>query len=142
MPAWPELAAIYNGSTLSFGEALAGGANLAIIGQPGSGKTVALAFLATLAANRSATLGTMREAVPFLLHVADLSLPMQSAKEALSRIAEMAAERASLLDQGRTAAFAEDCFRSGRALLLLDGFDELTAQGQRDVTDYLSLLFG
>ena len=140
MPAWPELAAIYNASTLSFGEALAGGANLAIIGQPGGGKTVALACLATLAANRSETLGPMREAVPFLLHVADLSLPMHSAKEALSRIAEMAAEHASVLDQGSTAAFAEDCFRSGRALLLLDGFDELTAQGQRDVTDYLSQL--
>lgn len=140
LPAWPELAAIYQASTLSFGEALAGGANLVIIGQPGSGKTVALAHLATLAANRSETLGPMREAVPFLLHVADLSLPMHSAKEALTRIAEMAAEHASVLDQGRTAAFAEDCFHSGRALLLLDGFDELTAQGQAEVTDYLSLL--
>ncbi len=140
MPSWPELSALYGGVTLSFGEALAGGANLAIIGQPGIGKSVALAWLATLSANRDETLGLLREAVPFLLHVADLDLPSRDASEALTRISEMASERASLLEQGRMADFVKDCFHTGRALLLLDGFDELTPQGQQDVTEYLSLL--
>src|SRR5512138_1774945 len=51
LPAWPEFAGIYNAATLTLPQALAGGSNLVITGQPGSGKTVALAHLASLAAN-------------------------------------------------------------------------------------------
>ncbi|MGZ6347408.1 MAG: hypothetical protein ACXWNC_07590, partial [Anaerolineales bacterium] len=76
MPAWPELAAIYMAPTLSLSQALSGGVNLVIIGQPGIGKTVALAYLASLAANRSGTLGSLAQSIPFLIHVADLKLPV------------------------------------------------------------------
>src|SRR5215211_5975129 len=51
MPAWPELAAIYRAPTLGLAEALAGGSNVVITGAAGTGKTVALAHLASLAAN-------------------------------------------------------------------------------------------
>ena len=51
MPAFPELAAIYRAPTLSLIEALEGGSNLVIVGAAGTGKTVALAHLASLAAN-------------------------------------------------------------------------------------------
>ena len=51
MPAWPELAAIYRGPTIAVAEAIAGGANIVIVGAAGAGKTVALAHLASLAAN-------------------------------------------------------------------------------------------
>ncbi|HLF72993.1 MAG TPA: hypothetical protein VI524_01495, partial [Anaerolineales bacterium] len=51
MPAWPEVAAIYRAPTLSLPEAVAGGANIVITGVAGAGKTVALAHLASLAAN-------------------------------------------------------------------------------------------
>ncbi len=140
MPAWPELAAVYNASTLSLADALSGGMNLVIIGQPGAGKTVALAHLASLAANRSETLGALKDCVPYLLHVADLKLPASSAKDVLARISEMTAEHASMLDAGRVAGFVQNSFRSGRALLLLDGFDELTADGQSNVAETLKLV--
>ncbi|MGD8406858.1 MAG: hypothetical protein PVJ21_24580, partial [Anaerolineales bacterium] len=52
MPTWPEFAAIYQAPTLSLAQAISGGINLVITGQPGVGKTVALAHLASLAANR------------------------------------------------------------------------------------------
>ncbi len=142
MPAWPELAAVYNAPTLSLADGLSGGMHLVLIGQPGTGKTVALAHLASLAANRSETLGTLKDHVPFLLHVADLKLPATTAKEVLDRISEMTAEHASMLDAGRASAFVQNTFRAGRALLLLDGFDELTADGQRDVSEALKLLLG
>ena len=140
MPAWPEIAAVYNAPTLSLPEALVGGMNLVIIGQPGIGKTVALAHLASLAANRSEELGALNESVPFLLHVADLKLPASNVKDILDRIGEMAAEHASVLDLGRVPGFVQNCFRSGRALMLLDGYDELTAEGQREVCDALKLV--
>lgn len=140
LPAWPELAGAYNAPTLSIGQALSGGMNLVIIGQPGVGKTVALAHLASLAANRSETLGALKDAVPFLLHVADLPLPADNAKEVLDRLSEMTSEHASVLDLGRVPGFVQNCFRSGRALLLIDGYDELTAEGQQHVTDALQMV--
>src|SRR5215510_13723849 len=51
MPAWPELAAIYRAPTIGVAEAIAGGSNIVIVGAAGTGKTVALAHLASLAAN-------------------------------------------------------------------------------------------
>jgi predicted NACHT family NTPase len=51
-PAWPELASIYNAPVLTVPQALSGGNNIAIIGQPGCGKTVALAHLAIQVINR------------------------------------------------------------------------------------------
>jgi HEAT repeat protein len=140
MPVWPELAAVYKAPTLSLGEALAGGMNLVLIAQPGGGKTVALAYLATLAANRSESLGTLKDHIPFLLHVADLKLPAAAAKDVLDRIIELTSESASVLDLGRVSGFVHSAFHSGHALLLLDGFDELTAEGQKDVSDALRLL--
>jgi HEAT repeat protein len=139
-PGWPEMGAVYHAPTLELGQALAGGAHIVIIGQPGAGKTVALAWLAILAANHSESLGALRDAVPFLLHVSDLNLPTRNANEALDRSIEMALEHVAVLEEGRTVSFVEDCFRSGRCLLLLDGFDELTSQGQRDASEYLGLL--
>ena len=61
MPSWPELAAVYNAPTLTLAQAFSGGMNLVIIGQPGIGKTVAIAHLASLAANRSEELGSLKE---------------------------------------------------------------------------------
>src|ERR671919_2687648 len=51
MPAWPELAAIYRAPTLGVTEAITGGATIVIVGAAGTGKTVGLAHLASLAAN-------------------------------------------------------------------------------------------
>ena len=66
MPAWPELAAIYRASSISLTEALAGGSNIVIVGAAGTGKTVALAHLASLAANLQVPLDAKSEsfAVP------------------------------------------------------------------------------
>ncbi len=140
LPAWPEVAAAYDAPTLSIGDALSGGMNLVFIGQPGIGKTVALAHLASLAANRDEKLGPLKDAIPFLLHVADLKLPSTSAKEVVDRLAEMTSEHASVLDLGRVAGFIQNALRSGRALVLLDGFDELTVEGQQQVAEALKLL--
>ncbi|HEY2980647.1 MAG TPA: hypothetical protein VGJ22_05665, partial [Anaerolineales bacterium] len=64
LPAWPELAGIYGAVSLTLPEALLGGRNIAVMGHPGAGKTVALANLASLAANRSDRLGKFQDKVP------------------------------------------------------------------------------
>jgi HEAT repeat protein len=137
MPSWPELAAVYQAPTLSLGQALSGGVNLVITGQPGTGKTVALAHLATLAANRDPALGNLSEVVPFFYHVADLRLPEGEIKEILNPILDAVSEQAPVLDLTRLPNFVEYAFKNGQALLLLDGFDELSPDEQARVTSYL-----
>src|SRR5690349_7873243 len=88
MPAFPELAAIYRAPTLGVAEAIAGGSNIVIVGAAGTGKTVALAHLASLAANLQVKLASDSEleAVPYLYHVADLQFPMEPSKDPASMI--------------------------------------------------------
>lgn len=140
MPAWPELAAIYHAPSLGLPQALSGGANLIITGQPGTGKTVALAYLASLVANRDPQLNTLSESVPFLYHIAELRLPEGDTKDILSPIQDAAAENAPIRDVTRLPNFIQYAFSSGQALLLLDGFDELSPDEQSKVSNYLKAL--
>lgn len=140
LPAWPELAAIYNAPTLTLPQALSGGCHLVITAQPGSGKTVALAHLASLAANQDADMGELRGVIPFLLHTADLRLPLEDARVVLDVITDALAEHAPVFDVPRLPGFVQYAFRSGRALLLLDGYDELAPAGQQEVIAFLKAL--
>lgn len=140
LPAWPEIAAAYHAPTFTLPQALSGNANIVIIGQPGVGKTVALAHLASLSANRSEELKELKDAVPFLVHVADLNLPAADVKQALQPVIDATLEHAPLLDLNRLPPFIESVFKAGSALLLVDGYDELVPEAQKVVSDYFKLL--
>lgn len=140
LPTWPEIAAVYQPQTLTLSQALTGDANIAIIGQPGIGKTVALAHLASLAANRSEVLGAFQEAVPFLFHVADLNLPVSDPKNVLNPIIDATTANAPLFDQSRIPAFVQSAFKDGSVLLLIDGYDEVTQSEQQLVSSFFKLL--
>lgn len=140
LPGWPEIAAAYHAPTLTLPQALLGNANIVIIGQPGTGKTSALAHLASLAANRSEQLDTLKDAIPFLVHIADLKLPIADPKDALTPLIEAASEHTSMLDFGRLPVFYQSAFKSGNAILLVDGFDEITPEAQQVITDYFKII--
>ncbi|HEX9333852.1 MAG TPA: NACHT domain-containing protein, partial [Anaerolineales bacterium] len=142
MPAFPELAAIYRAPTLSSVQALEGGSNLVIVGAAGMGKTVALAHLASMTANLKVKLDASEEpeAVPFLYHVADLQLPFDSSKDPLNIVINAASEHAPVFDLGRLPGFIQQTFKNGKALLLVDGFDELDPQSQKDVVEWFKAL--
>jgi len=140
LPAWPEIAAVYRAQTITLPQAVSGNTNIVIIGQPGVGKTVSLAHLASLAANRSEKLEARQNAVPFLFHVANLKLPIADPKDALTPLIDSASEHAPLLDQPRLPAFVQNAFKNGNALLLIDGFDEIAPEGQQVFTDYFKTI--
>jgi len=140
MPSWPELAAIYHAPTLSLTEAVAGGTNLVITGAAGTGKTVALAHLASLAANLKVRLDSNLEAVPYLYHVADLQLPFDTSRDPVNVIINIASEHASVFDLRRLPGFIQQTFKNGQALVLIDGFDELDPQSQQDVIAWFKAL--
>lgn len=140
MPAWPEIAAVYRAQAISLPHALSGNSNLVIIGQPGAGKTVALAHLASLAANRSERLEALKDFVPFFFHTANLNLPVADSKNVLEPLIAAAAEHAPLLDQPRLPGFIQNAFKNGKALLLLDGYDEIPPESQREIAEYFKAL--
>jgi hypothetical protein len=140
LPSWPELAAMYNAPTISIPEALSGGIHLAIIGHPGAGKSVALAYLASLAARQDPSLGELAENMPFLIHAADLKLPLQENKGLLEPIIDAVSERAAMFDLPRLPNFVEHYFKSSRVLLLIDGLDELAPQDLQAISAYLEQL--
>ena len=125
LPQDSTLAAFYQTETLTIPEALSGGTNLALVGDAGVGKTVALAYIASLIAKRDPSMGALAESVPFLLHIADLSLTDKEPKDILDPIIEFIVEDASLFNAPRLPQFARLSFSNGKALLLLDGLDEL-----------------
>ncbi len=142
MPAWPELAAIYHAATLSLTEAVEGGSHIVITGRAGTGKTVALAHLASMAANLNVRLDPNAEAnaVPYLYHVADLQLPFDASKDPINIINNAVGERAPVFDLGRLPGFIQQTSKNGQALVLIDGFDELDPQGQTNVMEWFKAL--
>ncbi|MEK6751711.1 MAG: HEAT repeat domain-containing protein [Chloroflexota bacterium] len=140
LPAWPEIAAVYQPQTLTLAQALAGNANIVIIGQPGVGKTVSLAHLASLAANQSEKLEALKSHVPFLFHVADLKLPIADPKDALIPLISSASEHAPMFDLGKLPDFFKNTFKNGNALLLVDGFDEIPPESQQVISEYFKII--
>jgi HEAT repeat protein len=140
MPTWPEVAAIYRAPTFGLTEAISGGSNIVITGWAGTGKTVALAHLASLAANLKVQFGADKDAVPFLYHVAELQLQQDGTKDPLNVIINAAGERAPVFDLGRLPQFIQQTFKNGLALLLIDGFDELDQQSQKLVIEWFRAL--
>ena len=142
MPDWTQLAGVYGAPTLTLAESVAGGSNIVIVGAAGAGKTVALARLASLAANLRVRIDpkSEEEAVPYLSHVADLALPFDSTKDPLTVLINVVTEFAPIFDLSRLPAFVQQTFQSGRALLLIDGFDELDTESQKHVTAWFKAL--
>lgn len=155
MPDWPEMATIYGAPTLSLVEALQKGVNIAVIGEPGSGKTVALAALAIQMARQDADLGNLTGRVPLLIHTADLLFPEEAAQEKegeeegdkdkdeeqaqhiLQTLIEAVALHTATLTQARLPAFLHSAFDEGRVMLILDGLDELANEEFKKVEAYL-----
>ena len=143
LPDYPELGAYYDAPSLTPLQAISGGLNLAIIGQPGSGKTTALAYLASQLSRPNPQPTEVEEFIPFLIHVADLSAILSGgnrSKDYLSPIIEKISPIMKGLGGARFRKFAEFAFTNGRALLLLDGVDELPQAGVLEVSVYLQAL--
>jgi len=140
LPAWPEMASIYRAPTLTLAEALSGDSDVVLTGNAGTGKTVALAHLASRLARQEYVEGLARDTLPLLIHVADLNLPIKDESEALALVIELLLESASIFDQSRLPDFIRNAFADGRILFLLDGTDELTPIGLEEVIEFIKAI--
>jgi hypothetical protein len=155
LPDWPELASAYGSTQVSLIEALGGGASLLLTGEPGAGKTAALAHLAAQLARREPGTEALGGALPLLVHAPDLSLPVPAGDasaevgapesaltSALSPLASAVAQNTPSIPLPRLVPLLEKLLGEGRALLLLDGLDELPPVGYQSACAYLRPLLG
>jgi len=140
LPNWPELAAAFDAPSLSLPQALSRGANLIITGQPGTGKTVALAHLVSQIVNRAPEAEHLHELIPFMVHVADLDLNPKKSEEILNALKDLIADEAPVFFAPRVPGFVDFAFQSGRAIFLIDGVDELPPDSIQEVAGYLKQL--
>lgn len=138
LPEWPEMGAIYGTPTLTLAEALQGECNLLLYGAPGSGRTVTLAHLATQAARKEFDSPALEGRIPFLILAADLALPPEDPEDFLDPLIMAVACHASRLTIPRLQKFIATTFADGRALLLVDGLDELPLEAAHAASAYIA----
>ena len=167
IPDWPELAATYHAPTISIVEALSEHANIVLIGHPGSGKTFALAWLASGMARKDLAMAGLGEFLPIYFHAADIPYPnpsllaedraetSQESNQSSDRPTKKAAPNSSqllniliavlgsytsVLTTPKLFALLEKSLINKRAMLIVDGLDELSQDQFDHVTKFLSRL--
>ncbi|MFZ6030359.1 MAG: NACHT domain-containing protein [Chloroflexota bacterium] len=140
IPDWPELPAAFNAPTRSLPEALRGGANLILLGYPGTGKTVALAYLAGSIARGNTEFGELAESIPVLLHAADIPLSAAENRTSLGILIDAVSSTVSTLTLSRLPNLLENTLNSGKIIILIDGLDEIPPAQSRQVARWMSAL--
>ncbi len=141
LPDWPEFSSPFNVPTLSLAEALEHRCQIALVGRPGSGKTVALAYLASIISRQDPAAGHLAERTPLYTHILDLDTTLpEEASDPLANLHKTFLSRVSVLVQNQLLRFLTDQLIEGNVLLILDGIDELPPADLPPVAAYLSKL--
>lgn len=141
-PDWPEFPSQFSYPRLTFAEAMSGGVNLAVIGQPGSGKTVALAYLATLIAKGDPGAGQLAGYLPMYLHILDLPLTGDQELDPASVLVKTVSKQVSVLAANQLSNLLHAALQNGSALLILDGIDELPPSEYPKIVQAIKSLIG
>ncbi|HET7010838.1 MAG TPA: HEAT repeat domain-containing protein [Anaerolineales bacterium] len=139
LPDWSHLSAIYQSPTLTLPEAMAHGANLMLTGELGSGKTTALAYIASRVAERDPAMGVLTELTPFLVHVANLRLDRRG-RDPLDVMLGASQMTVSGGMASRLPAYMRLAFRQKRVLVLVDGLDEYPIEYIEPAAEWLESL--
>lgn len=141
LPLVPQFNAQYNGETIALPRLLRMGVNIAIVGNPGSGKSTSLAYLATLFAKKDVVLGPLGQYFPIYLHYNDIQVYSGSEPDPIKVLVKALSYYASGSLRTQLPGYLHKQVQDNRAVLLLDGLDEIpTAQYQQALGFLSSLL--
>jgi hypothetical protein len=162
IPDWPELGATYQTPKISIFTALQNRANIALAGNPGSGKTVALAYLASQIARKGQVFGSSGNLLPVFIHAVDLNFTQDTSsvssppsvgtgtpasdKTGVTRnlpvavIVEAITRQISTMNLPRLPGLIQSALDSDRLILLLDGLDELPPDRTRPIHAFIKTL--
>ena len=140
MPDCPELAVANHINLLSLPQALKGGSNILLIGKPGSGKTVALSYLASRIIERDQEFQELLKYLPIYLHVNDIIFPTKTPYEPLNIIIDALSEYIPSIGSPRFISTMHNELQRKNILLLLDGLDELPPERIDMFVEYIKNL--
>ncbi len=139
-PDWPELAAEYGYLTRPLSEIAAQHADIALIGRPGVGKTTTLADLAISIVQKNVSDPRLVESFPIFLHAFDLKPLLLGNEDAAAALIDGVIAKTAVTLQKQASTAVRVSLQEGRALLLLDGLDELSPSEIPPYTHYLQNL--
>lgn len=140
LPDWPELAAEYGYLTRPLSSIVAQRADIALIGQPGAGKTTTLADFAIAIVQGQVEDARLLESVPIFLHTLDLKPALFSNEDAADALVDSFTARTTITLQKQARMAVRMSLREGRAILLLDGLDEMHPNDLPVYSNYLQAL--
>jgi hypothetical protein len=140
LPDWPDLPCQLSVNRISLAEVLQACPKIAVIGQPGSGKSVALSHLAIQIARRGTGFAALADLVPLSVHVSDLEFNQESKSEPLGQFIELARAYLPAIMSGQVPGMVRLAAQTGRLLLILDGADELSQSKLKDLGQFLNNL--
>lgn len=139
-PDWPEIAAEYGCLTMPLSEMASQRADFALIGRPGVGKTTILAHFATQIFEKKVEDTRFAESVPIFLHVLDLKPVLLNNPDAADALVDAFTAKTSINMQKQARTVVRLSLQEGRAILLLDGLDELPPNDVIQYSNYLKSL--
>jgi hypothetical protein len=169
IPDWPEIAALYKASTMTLIEGLQGGSNIILAGHSGSGKTVALAWLASCLARNIKGLGNLANLFPLYIHATDIphlldqidndthepdaeisdyseklnlhiTNKINNPNDVVDLLIQAISHYVSPLNLTRLPRVINSFLENQQAILLLDRVDELPPVQARIIAEYLRIL--
>jgi HEAT repeat protein len=138
---WPELApvlATVSPDLLSIGPAVLATDRLAVLAPAGGGKSTLLAYLALRYSDDP-------EMLPLYAHLAELSLEPESGDDDTAvetPLLEAVQRRAGTLTADALPGLLRRSLEEGRAVILLDGWDEIAPIDRQDYTRWLDEMVG
>lgn len=140
MPSWPELAATYQAPRLSITETLRGDANLVLIGNPGSGKTVTLLYLLIQIIKREIPYDGLLDKIPLFLPAYRFNINEDEIEHPLDVLIEALLPMLQNVTQDNLTKYLDQTLNAGNVLLLIDGLEEISLENINGIVDYLKLL--
>lgn len=140
LPLVPQFNAQYNGDTIAFPRLLRMGVNVAIIGNPGSGKSTTLAYLASLFARKDVSLGPMGQYFPIYLHYNDIQVYSANEPDPIKALVKALTYHVAGSHRTQLPGYLQKQLQDNRAILLLDGLDEIPTAQYQQALGFLSAL--
>jgi HEAT repeat protein len=125
LPDWPELAAEYGYLVRPLSEVAAQRADIALIGRPGVGKTTVLADFASAIVQKKFDDPRLIDSFPLFFHVLDLKPILLNNQDAADALVDSFTAKTAVTLQKQARTAVRLALHEGRAILFLDGLDEI-----------------
>jgi HEAT repeat protein len=137
MPDQPHLTRNFNVPRISITEAAQKNADLVICGMPGSGKTVALAYLVSCLVQKDPKCGLLSSKIPFYVNVHDTEIITNPDLSIFDMLYKALSPRLPGSILPRLIKFINECIEENNAILVIDALDELPPDDFDKFVDFI-----